>query len=280
MRHYQFNLNELNFKCLEERSKEISIVTEFDDQIKEEVLQIHLAEGASKEKVEVGFNYLYIETPKNKVLIDAGSGTGQLVNCMKAANIDPLSIDSIIITHADSDHVNGLHEFPNATIYLAHLSWKMWTNKASRDRLNEEFKDALGQLFDTDVILRGIDGRNEFGTKILPNLKERLVLVNEQESFLSYFKMIYTPGHRSDHFAIKINSKPNELIVIADAFRHSFQFNHLDYPSHYDSHAEPWKESLKSIKGLDPDKTALYFGNHISFPGLLHYDKNILVKKD
>ena len=54
-------------------------------------------------------NTTYIETPKAKILIDAGNTSRYITNRLKELDVLPEEIDAILITHTHSDHINGLN---------------------------------------------------------------------------------------------------------------------------------------------------------------------------
>ena len=56
-------------------------------------------------------NSLLVETENTKLLIDAGVSSRKIENALKDIDIDPTSIDAILITHEHSDHVQGLGTF-------------------------------------------------------------------------------------------------------------------------------------------------------------------------
>ena len=56
-------------------------------------------------------NSLFVETENTKILIDAGVSSKKIETALTNINIDPSSIDGILITHEHSDHVQGLGTF-------------------------------------------------------------------------------------------------------------------------------------------------------------------------
>lgn len=53
-------------------------------------------------------NTTYIETKETKILIDAGNTCKYILEKLESHNINPGSIDAILITHTHVDHIKGL----------------------------------------------------------------------------------------------------------------------------------------------------------------------------
>ena len=53
-------------------------------------------------------NSLFIETKNTKILVDAGVSCKKIENALKDINVDPSTIDGILVTHEHQDHVQGL----------------------------------------------------------------------------------------------------------------------------------------------------------------------------
>ena len=56
-------------------------------------------------------NSLFVETTNTKLLIDAGVSSKKIENALLDIDIDPSTIDGILITHEHIDHVQGLGTF-------------------------------------------------------------------------------------------------------------------------------------------------------------------------
>ena len=56
-------------------------------------------------------NSLFVESENTKLLVDAGGSSKKIEEALANLEIDPTSIDGILITHEHSDHVQGLGTF-------------------------------------------------------------------------------------------------------------------------------------------------------------------------
>ena len=66
-------------------------------------------------------NSLFVQTENTRLLIDAGVSSKKIENALDGLNVNPSSIDGIVITHEHSDHVQGLGTFSrkfNIPVYV------------------------------------------------------------------------------------------------------------------------------------------------------------------
>ena len=56
-------------------------------------------------------NSLFVETDNTKLLIDAGVSSKKIEKALNDIDVDPSSLDGILVTHEHSDHVQGLGTF-------------------------------------------------------------------------------------------------------------------------------------------------------------------------
>lgn len=82
-------------------------------------------------------NCTYIETPKTKILVDAGISMLQIRQRLKTQNIELNKIDAVFITHEHADHV----------LYLASIlcktEAKLYIDKISYDVINRKTNNSL-----------------------------------------------------------------------------------------------------------------------------------------
>lgn len=56
-------------------------------------------------------NVTYIETKSHRILLDMGKNKKYIVNALKSINVDPETIDYILISHLHADHISALQTF-------------------------------------------------------------------------------------------------------------------------------------------------------------------------
>lgn len=53
-------------------------------------------------------NSFYIETPKKRILVDAGLSGKKITSLLAEIDRDPAQLDAILVTHEHSDHIHGI----------------------------------------------------------------------------------------------------------------------------------------------------------------------------
>jgi len=274
---HQFKLGALNLISLQDNAQTIDVRQELGQIPEAELLTAMQLHGYNDFNTLIGFNILFVQTEHHKVLIDCGTGMNELLESMSEVDLSPEEIDYLIITHSDFDHIGGIDNFLNAKIIFPKPAYDLWTNDMIRKGMIENFKTVFLKFLDPDFVAKGAAYREDYGANKLPSLNQRIQLVKEEEEFLPGFKMIFTPGHRPDHFAVEIESEGETLIHVADGYRHVIQVDHPDWYSRFDSYPEQMAESLVLINDRIKAKKALVFGSHFTFPGLARFEGDRLV---
>ena len=70
-------------------------------------------------------NCTYVETSSKRILIDIGTTSLNIEKKLRANNIEPDSIDAILITHTHVDHVSGLKVFSKKYSPIVYMTEKM-----------------------------------------------------------------------------------------------------------------------------------------------------------
>lgn len=85
------------------------------------------AGGKQDKMVPIIFGFFCLKTEKKTILVDASCDTmggfamidyKSPADSVRECGITPEEVTDIIITHADHDHIDGVHHFPNATVHI------------------------------------------------------------------------------------------------------------------------------------------------------------------
>jgi glyoxylase-like metal-dependent hydrolase (beta-lactamase superfamily II) len=221
-------------------------------------------------EVELDQNVLVVNTGKQLVLFDTGTGptlkafgpkAGRLQANLKAAGIDPRSIDAIALTHAHPDHCFGImsesgkRNFPKAQIYLTQADLEFWTDE--RKSTNEIFKAM-------------IDGARQ---NLLPN-RDRIVFVKDGQEIIPGIQAMATPGHTVGHTIYMISSGGQTLCNTGDIAHHpavSVEQPRIQFV--FDTDGPQAVASRLRVFDMLAASRMLFVAYHFPWPGVGHIAK-------
>lgn len=94
-------------------------------------------------------NAMYVATNNQRILIDAGLSGKKIEGLFDHINIDPNSLDAILVTHEHSDHIKGLgvmarrYKLP---IYANEKTWHAMEDMIGDIALEQKFQFERGQV--------------------------------------------------------------------------------------------------------------------------------------
>lgn len=80
-------------------------------------------------------NCFYLETPKKKILVDAGLSGKKITSLLAEIDRKPEDIDAILVTHEHSDHIHGIGVLARKygmDIYANELTWQAMDSKLGK----------------------------------------------------------------------------------------------------------------------------------------------------
>src|SRR2546421_4146998 len=218
--------------------------------------------GFPAEFVSIPFTVMVVKNGDKTILCDSGTGgqvqptAGKMMANMKAAGIDPASINTILISHFHPDHIFGLMEketnkpvFPNAEIVVSDAEYKFWTDPGVIDRLPEARK--------------GLAKRIQAVFPSWKNIKQ----VSGEPEVAPGIRFVSAPGHTPGHRAFHLSSGSSQLMISNDtAYVPALVVANPGWHGQYDQDAATAEASRRRL--LDrviADKVPIC-GYHFPFP--------------
>ena len=213
------------------------------------------------------YNCLFIDTGKQRVLVDTGGDglaptTGKLIPHLQSIGISPGDIDIVILTHGHPDHLggnidgNGKPVFFNARWAISKVEWDFWTSNRAEQKLGEHFRE----------MLIGIARKN-----LLP-IKGQLDLVEGEKVIIPGIRAIAAPGHTPGQIALEISSQGDKLLYISDIALHPVHLNEPTWFAGTDVIVADLANTRSKIFSLAASEKALVMAFHFPFPGLGHIE--------
>ncbi len=262
---YQFKLGDFECVSISDGSHDYPLQDFFANVPREQIEELLRQRKLPTDHITTPFTYLFVNTGEHRVLVDMGAGnlfptTGRLLPNMKAADIEPGQIDTVIITHAHPDHIGGTLDnegnpvFPSARYYIWKDEWDFWFSEIAFVKAPEMFVK--------------IARRN------LKPVKDRVSLLDHESEILPGICVITAPGHTPGHMVVSVSSRDEQLLYIGDTVLYPLHLEHPDWTPIYDILPEKAAASKRQIFDRAAAEKAWVIGQHFPpFPSLGHVIK-------
>ena len=243
----------------------------------EEVLRRH---DLPTDRITTPYTCLFVDTGRHRVLVDTGAGnlgaaaprmfpsvdhattaTGKLLGHLRAAGIEAPTVDTVVVTHAHPDHVDGTLDdggalvFANARYFVARDEWEFWTSEAAAANAPPPMVDIARQNLEA--------------------VRDRLTLVDDGTEVVPGVRVVAAPGHTPGHVALSITSDGERLLHISDVVLHPLHVEHPEWVPAFDMLPAAAAASKRRIFDRAAEQDALVFAHHFPpFPNLGHVRKH------
>jgi glyoxylase-like metal-dependent hydrolase (beta-lactamase superfamily II) len=233
--------------------------------------------GLTSEFVPIPIATVAVKLNSKLILCDAGGGgqvqafnansgfvSGKMMASMKAADIDPRAVETILVSHFHGDHIFGLLEkktnapvFPDAEIILPSAEYKWWT--------------------DPLVITRLPGARRPLARRIqanVPHWRNALPVEGEDEVVPGIY-LVSAPGHTPDHAAFHLTPGNAELMISNDAHCVlALCARHPEWYGAFDQDGTMAEASRRKLLDRVVADHMLICGSHFPWPGLAKIAKD------
>lgn len=238
----------------------------------EDVKKALVAAGKPDDKFNNNFTMTAVKTGGKTILIDTGFGNngaptvGRLVDNLKAAGIEPASVNTILVSHFHPDHISGLmakdtnaQMFPNAEILVPDTEYAFWTDPAKTSKLPEGVQGLVKRINATFPTWKNIK-QFAVGAEVAPGIKS-----------------IATHGHTPGHTSYLIGSGKDQLIVQGDVSNAPYLFvKNPGWHLMFDMDKPAAEATRRKLYDQAIADKAMVAGYHWGFPnaGMLAKDGN------
>ncbi|MGB3543429.1 MBL fold metallo-hydrolase [Rubrivirga sp.] len=224
-----------------------AIGTNVDD---EAVVALMEEFGLPTETAPTDVSQLVIDTGGVRVVLDTGTGQGNLIPAMQKLGLGEETVDRVVISHFHGDHVGGVSDgvvptFPNASVHFPEPELAFLE---SFEGENQGVTDALDALSPVRNVLETYDD----GDELAPGLTA-----------------VAAHGHTPGHMVFVLESGDARLMIASDAVAHPVAF--FRYPEWlfgFDMAGDETVATRRRLLDRAVDEKLPFFASHMPFPGV------------
>ncbi len=166
--------------------------------------------------VDLPYHALLVDTGRERVLIDAGTGVephpgdaGRLVELLRAEGVAPEDVSTVVLSHLHSDHAGGCVDaagrvvFRNARHVVSRVERDFWRSAAAMEEMSAS--DAFKEEMRVSA-RRVLDGLEPDALDVIEPETEVVAGVIARAAF----------GHSPGHLVVELRSGGDEFLFLAD----------------------------------------------------------------
>ena len=228
-----------------------------------------------KGMVTVPFNPQLINTGSKLVLIDCGLGgaffeqtkgvVGRTVTTLKAAGVEPTSVDIVLMSHLHPDHTNGIRAadnslaFPNAEIMVPTKDWAFWMNPENAAKAQSQMmKDYFANV-----------------QKVYAGIENKVTQYDWDKEVAPGITSVATPGHTPGHTSFVVASGSSKVLIQSDVTNiPEFFLRNPDWHVVYDIDPDQAAATRHKFYDMAATEKTMVVGFHFQFPSLGYVEKD------
>lgn len=206
--------------------------------------------GLPTDGVPTDVSQLLIDIGDLRVLVDTGTGRGNLIPAMQKLGLGEETVDRVVISHFHGDHIGGVSDgtvptFPNATVHFPA------PELAFLDGFEGE-NPAVAGAIDALAPVRGVLQTYDDGDELAPGLTA-----------------VAAHGHTPGHMAFLLRSGDARMMIASDAIAHPIAFfRHPEWLFGFDMAGEETVATRRRLLNRAADERLAFFASHMPFPGV------------
>ena len=228
----------------------------------------------ARDMVAIPMSPIVIDTGSRLIVMDTGMGeavfatsngaAGQFHANLKASGIDRAQVDTVIISHFHSDHINGLltpdgkPSFPNADILVPAVEWQYFMDDGEMSRqTTDRMKGVFANL-----------------RTVFDGLGRQVSLYEPDKEVAPGITPVATHGHTPGHNSFIVASGSSTIFVQADVTSIPLFVRNPGWHVFIDQDPNMAEATRRRVYDMLVAEQMLVQGFHYPFPALAYVEKD------